>query len=88
MIVSDVKEGLENGGLEFFISTDKHGIFDMILLINGCRHACLEEEYSRPEQNVPTISVKGDMVDDVYLREKDIPKYLIDRITTRLMEKI
>ena len=88
MIVSDVKEGLESRGLEVVLSTDRHGVFDILLLMNGCRHACIEEEYSTTDQDVRMISVKGDMVDDIYSQEKDIPKHLIDKIMTQFVDKI
>jgi len=82
-IVREIKEGLRNRGLEFCFSTDKDGIFDLFLLINGCRHACIEEDYSLTKRSVNMISVKGDMVDDFYLQEEDITRYLIDKIMTQ-----
>jgi len=80
-IVRDLKEGLEKQGLGVSFFTDRRKAFDVLLLINGCMHACSEQEYLRADQDVKMISVKGEMVDDSYIQEKDIPAYLIDKIT-------
>jgi hypothetical protein len=60
--------------------TDKERSVDIVLLINGCMHACLEEEFLRSGHNPQHISVKGEMVDDQYIKEESIPDFLIKKL--------
>jgi len=79
-LIDHLEEGLEGRGIRAEFITDKETATDLILLINGCKHACLEQEYLSGGQNPPIISVRGEMVGDNYIKEKDIPEFLIDRI--------
>jgi hypothetical protein len=79
-VVSNLKAGLEAMEMDVELTTDRNKTINLALLINGCAHACLEEEYMREGSNIPFISVKGEMVDDSYMPEEAIPKFLIERI--------
>jgi hypothetical protein len=79
-IAMDLKESLENKDLKCTISTDSQKAYDVHLLINGCMHACLEEEYKRSHYGGRIISVKGEMVDDLPMPEEVIPKFLLEKI--------
>ena len=79
-IIRNLKNGLKKIGLSVNFNADKKRDVDILLLINGCMHACLEEEYRREGNNPPFISVKGEMVNDHYIEEKSIPEFLINKI--------
>ena len=60
---------------------------DLVLLVNGCRHACLNENPAPREHTQLTISVKGKMVEDQNVREADMPHFIartISRIFSRM----
>jgi len=79
-VLRNLKELLKKKGLQVDFITNKERSVDIVLLINGCMHACLEEEYPRFGHNPQHISVKGEMVDDQYIKEKSIPEFLIKKI--------
>ena len=80
-VLRGLKEGLDKQGLKVTISTDRQRAFDLLLLINGCMRACLEEEYARTDYGDQIVSVRGEMVDDLYMPEEAIPGFLIEKIT-------
>ena len=75
-VIRDLREGLEKMGLEVDLTTDKDRAVDILLLINGCMHACLEGEYLGSDPNQRLISVRGEMVDDQCIEEAHIPEFL------------
>jgi hypothetical protein len=79
-IVIDLREGLKKMGLEVELTTEKERAVDMVLIVNGCKHACLEAKQVESDCGYPVISVRGEMVDDQYVEEGDIIKILIQRI--------
>jgi hypothetical protein len=79
-VVGDLREALEKMGLEVDLTMDKESPVDILLLINGCMHACLEGEYLGSDPNQRLISVRGEMVDDQYIKEDYIAGTLIKRI--------
>ncbi len=83
-VVGDLREALKERGLKVDLTTDKESPVDMVLLINGCMHGCLEGEYLSPGQDHQLISVRGQMVDDKYIKEDYIPGTLIKKICERL----
>jgi len=83
-VIRDLREGLKKMGLKVDLTTDKESPVDMVLLINGCMHACLEGEYLGSDPDHRPISVRGQMVDDKYIKEDYIPGTLIKRICERL----
>lgn len=78
--VRRLKEGLKTMGMAVEFTTDRQRSVDLVLLINGCAHACLEQSYLKDGCNTRVISVKGEMVDSHYVREAHIPDFLIHRI--------
>ena len=83
-VIRKVKEGLKKIGLKVDFCTDKEIDTDIILLINGCMHACLEEEYLREGDSPQFISIKGEMVESQYVKEEHIPEFLIKKIVDLL----
>jgi hypothetical protein len=61
-IIKNLKKKLEKRGIEIDLTTDKQTTVDIVLLINGCMHACLEEECLREVDSPQFISIKGEMV--------------------------
>jgi len=79
-IVMDLREGLKKMGPKVDLTTEKERAVDIILLVNGCMHACLDEKQIKSDRGHSLISVRGEMVDDQYVEEGDIVKILIQRI--------
>jgi hypothetical protein len=78
--VRRLKEGLKTMGMAAEFTDDRQRSVDLVLLINGCMHACLEQSYLKEGGSTRFISVKGEMVDSYYVREAHIPDFLIHRI--------
>jgi len=83
-VIRKLEEGLKKIGLIVDFYTDKEIATDIILLINGCMHACLEEQYLREGNSFQFISIKGEMVESQYVKEDHIPKFLIKKIVDLL----
>ena len=79
-LIDYLKEGLEGRGIIVEFIADKEAATDLILLVNGCKHACLEQKYLTGGQTLPIISVRGEMVGNNYIKEKDIPEFLIGKM--------
>jgi len=79
-VIRDLSDALKRMGLKVDFTTDRERAVDIVLLINGCMHACLEGEYLSHAQNHRFISVRGKMVDDQYIEEDHIPGLLIKKI--------
>jgi hypothetical protein len=79
-VIRELKEGLENQDIRASFSTDKLASCDILLLMNGCIHACLEEAYLKEGHTTRFISVKGEMVDDKFVEEDHIPDFLFNKI--------
>lgn len=79
-LIDNLKEDLEGRGIIVEFIIDKETATDLILLVNGCKHACLEQKYLSSGQNLPIISVRGEMAGNKYIKEKDIPEFLIGKI--------
>ena len=83
-IIKNLKESLKKIGREVYFTTDRQRAVDTILLINGCMHACLEEQYLREGNSPQYISIKGEMVDRQYVKEEHIPEFLSKTIANLL----
>lgn len=79
-VVERFKKALKKKGCPAIITTKKDKPHDLILLVNGCIHGCLEEELLRSGQEVRFISVKGEMVGGNYVKEESIPQFLVEEI--------
>jgi hypothetical protein len=79
-IITSLREALEKRGMAIDFTTDRQRSVALVLLINGCMHACIEEAYAKEDHTTPYISAKGEMVDDDYVGEDNIPDFLVDRI--------
>jgi hypothetical protein len=79
-VITSLKEALKKIGVEVDFTVDRQGAVDLVLLISGCTHACIEEAYLKEGHTSPYISVKGEMVDSHYAEEDHIPDFLINKI--------
>ena len=79
-IVKNLKKKLEKMEIEADFTTDRQTAADIVILINGCMHACLEEECLRKDDNPQYISIKDEMVDDQYVEGDYIPEFLSKRV--------
>ena len=76
----ELREGLKKMGREVDLITDRDKSADVVLLVNGCPHACLEGEHLESVHGRPVISVRGEMIDDQYVGEVDRVKILMQKI--------
>ena len=79
-VIKKLKEDLKKIGMEVDFTTDRQREVDILILVNGCMHACLEEEYVGKKHNSQVIVVKGEMVDNQYVKEGHIPEFLSKKI--------
>ena len=83
-IVKNLKENFTKNGIEVDFTIDSQRKVDIVILINGCMHACLEEQYLKEGKSPQFISIKGEMVDRQYVKEAHIPEFLSKTITDLL----
>ena len=83
-IVKELGDGLQRMGREVDLTTERDKCVEVVLLVNGCRHACLEAENLKGVHGPRVISVRGEMVDDECMEEGDMAKVLIQRIDSFL----
>jgi len=83
-VVERLEEGLEKRGLKVIFVTDREAKIDLLLLVNGCKHACLEEEYPVSEEGFPVISIRGEMVGNRHVIEEDISEFLIEKLLDQI----
>jgi hypothetical protein len=79
-VITRLKEAVQKRGMAVDFTADRQRSVDLVLLINGCIHACLEEAYLKEGHTTSYISVKGEMVDDSFIAEERIPEFLSERI--------
>jgi hypothetical protein len=79
-VVERFKDILKKKGWDAMITNEKGKPHDVLLLINGCIHGCLQEEFLRLSEKVRFITVKGEMVGDNYVNEESIPQFLAEEI--------
>jgi hypothetical protein len=79
-VVDRLKDAFAQKGIRAAFVTDKHVPTDLLLLISGCKHACLDEEYVDQDEGTPVLSVRGEMIGDAYVAENDLPDYLSNEI--------
>jgi len=78
-VIRKLEEGLKERGMKLDFTTNRKSTVDIVLLINGCMHACLEEECLREVDSLQFISIKGEMVGSQYVKEEYIPEFLIKK---------
>ncbi len=52
---------------------------DLLILVNGCPHACLEEDLN-PAIMTPCFSIQGAMIDYRPVTEEELPHILYEKI--------
>lgn len=73
---------------KIFISNDLNvefdfnsgGNADLRILINGCPHACLEEDVLDSAKMTPCLSIQGAMIDYRPVPEEELPHLILERI--------
>ena len=58
---------------------------DALLLINGCGHACLDEEGLDTGETIPCFSVQGAMIDHRPVDEGELPHLLWEKLRASLL---
>jgi hypothetical protein len=79
-IVTELREGLQKRGVEVDFTSEIERPVDVVLLVNGCRHACLEGKIPEAGRGHQRISVRGEMVDNQYVEEAAITKILMRKV--------
>jgi len=83
-VIRKLEKDLKERAMKLDFTTNRKSTDDIILLINGCMHACLEEQYLREGNSPQFISIKGEMVESQYVKEEHIPELLIKKIVDLL----
>jgi hypothetical protein len=79
-VITRLKEAIQKRDMAVDFTAERERSVDIVLLVNGCIHACLEEAYLKEGHTTRFISVKGEMVDSHYIKEDHIPDFLVDKI--------
>jgi len=69
--------GREDLDIQFTPTVEKA---DLLILINGCPHACIEGEDSHNIKSVPFVSVQGARLDRRPVLEEKLPQLLLEKI--------
>ena len=80
-VITKLKDAIEKRGMAVDFTAERERSVNIVLLVNGCIHACLEEAYLKEGGSTRFISIKGEMVDSDYVREDCIPEIVIKKIT-------
>ena len=85
-IVTELRASLQKMGVEVDFTSEMDRPVDLVLLVNGCQHACLEGKIPEAGRGHQRISVRGEMVDNQYVEEAAIVKLLIQKVCLFLEE--
>lgn len=78
-IVNELARLLETESIKIQYVEDKEP-FDLILLVNGCSHACKEEELNPLPASSPYLSVQGARLQHQPVSEDQIPYALFEKV--------
>ena len=79
-IVTELRESLKKMGVEVDFTSQIDRPVDVLLLVNGCQHACLEGKIPEAGRGHQRISVRGEMVDNQYVEEAAITEVLMRKV--------
>ncbi len=79
-VVDALRGELASRGLDARLVIQGQEPVELVILINGCTHACLEEELSMDRTDVNFMSVRGEMIDDQYISERDLASILATKV--------
>lgn len=68
--------------IEFDFNSNRNA--DLLILVNGCPHACLEEDKLNSATMTPCFSIQGAMIDYRPVTEEELPVILYKKILTLL----
>ena len=80
-VIRSLRKALKKRSIAIDLTVDRQRSVDLVLLINGCMHACIEEAYLKEGHATQFISVRGEMVDDSFIAEARIPDFLSKKIS-------
>ena len=66
--------------VEFVFNSNRNT--DLLILVNGCPHACLEEDNLNSATTTPCFSIQGAMIDYRPVAEEELPRVLYEKILT------
>lgn len=78
-IVKRLERLIEGEGLGVRFTTTEEKA-DLLLLINGCPHACIEGEDMHNLKSIPFVSVQGARLDRRHVLEEKLPQFLLEKI--------
>ena len=78
-IVIALEKLLTSEGI-FYEYVNKKHLADIALLVNGCPHACKEEEWNLSPESLPMISVQGKRLRRKPVSEEQIPQVVFKEI--------
>ena len=81
-VARGLQEAAAAEGIEVRFARGEGG--DVLLLVNGCAHACLDEEGLGADETMPCLSVQGAMIDRQPVDERELPRRLWQRIQASL----
>jgi hypothetical protein len=86
LVVKKLEEQMLSEKIHFeYVSDNKEP--DILLLVNGCAHACREEELKIPSCSPSLISVKGERIGHETFSEDKIPNILFERIKSQILNQ-
>ncbi len=79
-VIKKFKELVASSGKKYRFDFDNDDKYDLLILVNGCQHACLEEDDTINIEAAKYISIKGPMIGLNPVAENDLPKALLIEI--------
>ncbi len=78
-IIRRLKKLISASDINDRVKFDQEGP-DMLILTNGCSHACLEEDCPAADRNCEIISIQGNMIDLESMTRKSHEDVLYEKI--------
>jgi len=79
-VVKRLEELFLSNDLKTKFDFDCNGNTDFLILVNGCPHACLEEDVLNSAKMTPCLSIQGAMIDYRPVPEERLPHLILERI--------
>ncbi len=79
-VIKKFKELVASSELKDQLDFNHENGIDIIVLVNGCHHSCLNEDESTPKDIPNRISIQGEMMDLRSVKEDDLPQLLLQNI--------
>jgi len=79
-VVKHLEELFLSNNLKVEFDFNSNRNTDLLILVNGCPHACLEEDNLNSATMNPCFSIHGAMIDYRPVTEEELPQILYERI--------